>query len=235
MKKERRKLAAIMFTDIAGYSALSQKDEALALELLEDHRTLLRPVFQKHKGKEVKTIGDGFLVKFSSAVEAVEYAIEIQKTLQAKNALLSPERKIQVRIGIYRLKNIETPQKIYHIVLPWKEKFPARTQPPISLPKAKRKKWSIILPAGVGILALTVGLLFWLPKKITRSRKASGFGIRSLAVLPLQNFSGDPEQEFFADGMTEALIAGEIKVTVTPEERERLMSSTQVNAEAHKA
>jgi len=101
MKKEKRGLAAIMFTDIVGFSALSQKDEALALELLEEHRRLLCPFFAKHKGKEIKTIGDAFLVEFSSAVEAVRCAIEIQKKLQKQNALAALDRRIEIRIGIH--------------------------------------------------------------------------------------------------------------------------------------
>jgi class 3 adenylate cyclase len=59
-----------MFTDMVGYSALAQRDEGLALELLEEHRAFLRPAFLKHQGQEVKTIGDGFLVEFASAVSA---------------------------------------------------------------------------------------------------------------------------------------------------------------------
>ncbi|MFZ2055188.1 MAG: adenylate/guanylate cyclase domain-containing protein [Candidatus Aminicenantales bacterium] len=204
MKRERRKLAAIMFTDIAGYSALSQKNEALALELLEKHRALLRPLFSRHKGREVKTIGDAFLVEFSSAVEAVECAIEIQKALQARNALLPAERRIQVRIGIHlgdivyregdilgdgvniasrlqplaepgeiclseqvavqvrnkiksplvscgvhHLKNIETPQTTYRIILPWTEKAPARSQASVSMPTPKKKKWPVSVAAGM--------------------------------------------------------------------------------------
>ena len=78
---EQRKLAAIMFTGRAGSSALAQREEALALESLEEHRRLLREVFPRFRGTEVKTIGDAFLVEFSSALEAAQCGIEIQRTL----------------------------------------------------------------------------------------------------------------------------------------------------------
>jgi len=63
-----RKLAAIMFTDMVGYSALAQRNEALALDLLAEHQRRLRPIFLQHGGREIKAIGDGFLVDFTSAL-----------------------------------------------------------------------------------------------------------------------------------------------------------------------
>ena len=98
---QQRKLAAIMFTDLVGYVALSQRNEALALELLKEHQELLRPLFTQHHGTEIKTIGDAFLVEFGSAVEAARCAVDIQKALMAHTSVVTPERRIQLRIGLH--------------------------------------------------------------------------------------------------------------------------------------
>ena len=98
---EQRKLAAIMFTDMVGYSALSQRDEALALELLGEQQRLLRTQFALFNGREVKVTGDGFLVEFPSALEATQCAIETQRAIAARNATQPAERHIRVRVGIH--------------------------------------------------------------------------------------------------------------------------------------
>jgi TolB-like protein len=98
---EQRRLAAIMFTDMVGYSAIAQRNEALALDLLEEHRRLLREIFPKHQGLEVKTTGDGFLVEFASALEAARCAVEIQDALTSRNAAAPAERRLLIRIGIH--------------------------------------------------------------------------------------------------------------------------------------
>ena len=98
---EQRKLAAIMFTDMVGYSALSQRDDKLALELLEEHRQLLREIFPRFHGTEIKTIGDAFLVEFNSALEAAQCAIEIQRALGHRNHDVPAERHIELKIGIH--------------------------------------------------------------------------------------------------------------------------------------
>src|SRR6184192_2771188 len=90
-----------MFTDMVGYSALSQRDDKLALELLEEHRHLLREIFPRFHGTEIKTIGDAFLVEFNSALEAAQCAIEIQRALAKRNADAPAERQIEIRIGIH--------------------------------------------------------------------------------------------------------------------------------------
>src|ERR1051325_2198157 len=98
---EDRKLAAIMFTDMVGYSALAQRDDKVALELLEEHRRLLREIFPRFHGTEIKTIGDAFLVEFASALQAAQCAIEIQRTLAKRNHDVTSDRRIELKIGIH--------------------------------------------------------------------------------------------------------------------------------------
>ncbi len=98
---EQRKLAAIMFTDMVGYSALAQRNEARAIELLEEHRKVVRGVLPRHQGREVKTTGDGFLIEFPSALAAVSAAVDIQKAMHERNEAVPDERKVNIRVGIH--------------------------------------------------------------------------------------------------------------------------------------
>lgn len=100
-KPQQRRLSAIMFTDMVGYSKLSQTNETLALELLETHREILRPIFVKHSGSEIETAGDSFFVEFQSAVNAANCAIEIQTALLERNVLTEQKRQIKIRIGLH--------------------------------------------------------------------------------------------------------------------------------------
>src|SRR2546428_135394 len=88
-----------MYTDIEGYTALTQGDESLAMKLLESHREIIRPIFAKYSGREVKTMGDAFLLEFDSALEATECAAAVQRVLRVHNE--TAPRKIPVRIGIH--------------------------------------------------------------------------------------------------------------------------------------
>jgi len=98
---EQRKLAAIMFTDMVGYSSMAQGDDELALSLLEEHRALLRGIFPNFHGQEIKTIGDAFLIEFGSALEAAQCGIEMQRALSKRNHDVSAERRIELKIGIH--------------------------------------------------------------------------------------------------------------------------------------
>ena len=90
-----------MFTDMVGYTALTQSNEELAMEVLERHNHLLRPIFPKFHGREVKTIGDSFLVEFESALDATRCAVEIQRFLHDYNLSSRDEWKITLRIGLH--------------------------------------------------------------------------------------------------------------------------------------
>jgi TolB-like protein/class 3 adenylate cyclase/Flp pilus assembly protein TadD len=96
-----RRLAAVMFTDLVGYSALAHRDEALAIELLELHRGWVREILPKYGGREIETVGDAFLIEFSGALSAVECAIAIQQRFTDYNSTAPENRHMQLRIGIH--------------------------------------------------------------------------------------------------------------------------------------
>ena len=93
--KIKKKLNAIVFTDIAGFTKISSEDEAFALSLLDKQRKILQPLVKKYNGNWLKEIGDGLLLSFASSLEAVECSIEIQ-------TILSNESSINIRIGIHQ-------------------------------------------------------------------------------------------------------------------------------------
>jgi class 3 adenylate cyclase/KaiC/GvpD/RAD55 family RecA-like ATPase len=90
-----------MFTDMVGYTSMAQKNETQAVELLEEHRVLLKPLFQKHNGRVIDAVGDGFLVEFASAIDSVNCAVEIQSSLDELNKDRVEDKKILLRIGIH--------------------------------------------------------------------------------------------------------------------------------------
>src|SRR5438876_7813534 len=97
----QRRLAAIMFTDMVGYTALGQRDESLSLALVEEQRRFLRPIFKRHNGKEIKSMGDAFLVEFSNALDAVRCAYDAQRTSREFNISQPSDRRIKLRIGLH--------------------------------------------------------------------------------------------------------------------------------------
>jgi len=90
-----------MFTDMVGYSALSQQNESRALAVLEEQRALLRAVFAEHGGREIEAVGDGFFVEFPSALSAARCAVAIQQRLAERNGSATSETPIRVRIGLH--------------------------------------------------------------------------------------------------------------------------------------
>jgi len=217
LSQGERKLAAIMFTDMVGYTAQTQKNELLAMELLAEHNALLRPIFPKFGGREVKTIGDSFLVEFSSALEAVRCSVAIQEYLHDRNQGLLTERSIQLRVGVHigdvinsggdiigdavnissRIEPLAEPggvcisEQVYDQV---RNKFEL---PLVSLGDKSLKNVS-------GKLEVYRVLMPWEGKG--RSPEV-GADKNRIAVLPFTNMSPDPQDEYFADGMTEELIS----------------------------
>jgi len=96
-----RRLAAIMFTDMVGYTKLTQSNEPLALKVLERHNQIIRPILPRYRGREIKAMGDSLMVEFESALDATSCAIEIQHALHDYNVSARDEWRIILRIGVH--------------------------------------------------------------------------------------------------------------------------------------
>ncbi len=208
-----------MFTDMVGYSALAQSDEAAALELLDRHNSTLRPVFRRYSGREVKTVGDAFLVEFESALDAVRCAVEIQQSLHDLNATTAGSRPIEIRIGIHvgdvvqtggdvlgdavniasRIQPLATPGGIcltQQVVDQVANKIP---HPLARLPPTPLKN----IRSPVAVYRVVPPWESARPSPVS----VETLGERQLAVLPLANISPDPTDAYVADGLTEELIS----------------------------
>ena len=235
MSAERveRRLAAILAADVAGYSRLMGRDEAGTLARLKAlRRELIDPMVAEHKGRIVKTTGDGLLIEFPSVVEAVACAITVQSGMGSRNAATPEDRRIEFRVGINsgdiivedgdihgdgvniaaRLEGVAEPggicvsaivhdqvrdrldcvfedlgeQSLKNIVRPVRV---YRIGPEIG-PRAFRPLSGVDATGTAAVQPAALPL----PDK------------PSIAVLPFQNMSGDPEQEYFVDGMVEEII-----------------------------
>jgi len=220
-----RRLAAILTADVAGYSRLMGLDEAGTAQALREHHAVAEPLVTRRGGRIVKTTGDGALIEFGSVVGAVECALALQQLAAERNRGIADERRMEWRIGVHlgdvlvegddilgdgvnaaaRLEGIAEPggicisedafrqvrgkvdagftdigeQQLKNIVRPLRV-YRVRAESPLATPSP---------PAGEG----RVGVLP-LPDR------------PSIAVMPFANMSGDPEQEYFADGMVEEII-----------------------------
>src|SRR5678810_1260243 len=101
MAKHARKYAVIAFTDIVVFSKMAGKDEALALDLLDAHQEIVRPCITRFGGREVKIIGDVFMVEFGEPKPAVEWAVAVQEGLRGRNLTVAAERTVNIRVGIH--------------------------------------------------------------------------------------------------------------------------------------
>jgi adenylate cyclase len=262
---ETRKLAAILVSDVVGYSRLAGADEERTLVRLRGLRSdLIDPAITAHHGHIIKRTGDGSIIEFRSVVDAVRCALEVQTGMVERNAGLAPERRIEFRVGIhlgdvveeadgdlmgdgvniaarlegicepgqvclsedaYRqvkarlelqvadlgpqsLKNIAEPVRAYLL----RHGAPATQKPPQPATKMRGvwARWPA-LAAALALVLLAAGSYAWraglAPRFMAASvdDKLANAPRLSIVVLPFENLSGDKEQDYFADGITEDL------------------------------
>jgi TolB-like protein/class 3 adenylate cyclase len=214
--RTQRRLAAILAADVVGYSRLMNQDEAGTLAALKTVRgELIDPKIVEHKGRVFKTTGDGLLVEFASVVDAVACAVDIQRGMQAHNADLPQDRTIQLRIGLnlgdiivegedmfgdgvnlaVRLENIAPPGGVA-VSGTVRDHLGSRLALDFEDMGTQTVK-NIDRPVRVSLVRLSRSFP---PSNPTHPDKPS------IAVLAFVNMSGDPEQEYFADGMAEEII-----------------------------
>ncbi len=205
-----------MFTDMVGYTALGQRNESLSLTLVEEQRKLVRPVLDRYGGREVKTMGDAFLVEFSNTLDAVRCAYDIQRAAREFNMSRPPECTVNLRIGIHLGDVVESQGDILgdavnvasrieslaedggvRLTRQVYDQVQNKFEPPLkSLGVTSLKNLNI--PIEVYKMVMP-----WEEEVISSTQVDR----RRIAVLPLTNISPDPTDAYFADGITEELIS----------------------------
>src|SRR5271165_6013608 len=228
-----RRLSAIMFTDMVGFTALSQRNESLALEILEKHRNILRSVFSKYGGREVKTIGDAFLVEFDSALEAVRSALEMQQSLRVFDEEQPLNSRVPVRIGIHVGDVVQSDQDVYGDAVNIASRIEPLAEPggiciTQQVYDQVNNKLEIQLTSiGKRVLKnVETPIEIYMVSSHAISSDAGpkmNLDRRRVAVLPLVSLTSDPEDEFFSDGLTEEMIS-----TISQIQELRVISRTSI-------
>jgi adenylate cyclase len=219
----KRRLAAILAADIAGYSRLMGIDEEGTLTRLKAYRSeLIDPKNKRHRGRIVKTTGDGILIEFPSVVDAVRCAIEIQHGMLERNAQVPEDKRIEFRVGINLGDVMVEGRDLYGDGVNIAARLEALAEPggicisETVLNHARDKVAFETEDAGEQSLKniarpIHVYRIIVDPGQRRAAPQATATNPAlpdkpSIAVLPFQNLSGDPEQEYFADGMVEEII-----------------------------
>ena len=226
-ERVERRLAAILCADVVEYSRLMGADEEKTLAVLKSHRReLIDPLIDQHRGRIFKTTGDGMLIEFASVVDAVRYAVVMQRGMEDRNANLPERERIRFRIGINVGDVMVDEGDMFGDGVNVAARIEALAAPDeICVSASVREQIGEKLPIGFADLGEHGVKNIARPVRVYRVEKsikplAGGADDRrtpplalpeegpSVAVLPFANMSGDAEQEYFVDGIVEDIITG---------------------------
>jgi adenylate cyclase len=213
---QTRRLAAILAADVVGYSRLMGEDEAGTAQALREHRAAADPLIAEHDGRIVKTTGDGVLVEFSSVVGAVQCAIALQRLMTQRNAGIDEKRRMDWRIGVHLGDVLVDGDDIIGDGVNIAARLEGIAEPGglcISEDVHRQVRGKVDAEFDdIGeqtLKNITRPLRVYCVRRApTPEAPATALPLPdkpSLAVLPFQNLSGDPDQEYFADGMVEEI------------------------------
>jgi adenylate cyclase len=215
----KRKLTAVFSADVAGYSRLMGEDEAATVKTLEDYKQGMFSLVKQHGGRVVDSPGDNVLAEFPSVVNAVECAVETQKQLKSRNAAQPENRRMEFRIGINLGDVIEKSERIYGDGVNIAARIESLAegggicisrstyeQVEHKLPlhyedMGSHKVKNVIRPVHVYKVSETLTLT--VPRA---NKEPESMAMPSIAVMPFVNLSGEAEQEYFSNGITEEII-----------------------------